>query len=264
MNQNVGGVYGGSLKKQLLTFLVGAAVILVGLYLIVFFGVGLIVGMVPVKYEVKLGSMLSEVSNKEKINLTKKEQEQFQLAEETLDKLLDQLYQPGSKLEMPYPRTFFSLRVLNSPELNALAFPGGMIGIFKGTFGKLKSPDELSFILAHELGHFYGRHHLRMIGQQVVLGILAALFAGDFMIDLSGLVGKIFSINYSQTQELEADRFGAELTLGTFGHVQGAEQFFSRFQDSSKIVHMFATHPHSEKRLKKIQEFLQEQKKQNP
>ena len=74
--------------------------------------------------------------------------------------------------------------VLDSPEINAFALPGGYFGLHLGLVGIVTSRDELASVLAHELSHVTQRHISRSMSRQaaqapwvmgaMILGILAA------------------------------------------------------------------------------------------
>ena len=55
----------------------------------------------------------------------------------------------------------FRLRISENTAPNALAFPGGLIVVTRGLLDNVESENELAFVLAHELGHFRNRDHLR-------------------------------------------------------------------------------------------------------
>ncbi|HAN32740.1 MAG TPA: hypothetical protein DCQ06_14195, partial [Myxococcales bacterium] len=69
---------------------------------------------------------------------------------------------------MPYE---FQLKLACTPMVNAMALPGGGIVVTSGLLKLLRNEDELSFVLAHELGHFVGRDHLQGLGRGLTLGI---------------------------------------------------------------------------------------------
>ena len=73
----------------------------------------------------------------------------------------DSIYQlvPFSELQV----TDLQLVVVDSPQLNAFAVPGGIIGINFGLFLYTQDEDELASVLAHELVHLSQRHFARQV-----------------------------------------------------------------------------------------------------
>ena len=75
--------------------------------------------------------------------------------------------------EMPdYPFTF---TVLNTPEVNAFALPGGYIYVTRGLMALANSEAELAGVLAHEVGHVVARHTAQRYSRAVAGGIGGAI-----------------------------------------------------------------------------------------
>ena len=55
----------------------------------------------------------------------------------------------------------FSFTLLDSPDINAFALPGGLIYVNRGLLAYLDTEAELAGVLAHEIGHITERHHSR-------------------------------------------------------------------------------------------------------
>ena len=64
--------------------------------------------------------------------------------------------------DLPYHLT---VHVNKNPAINALALPGGQVVLFSGLLDKVNSENELAFVLAHEMGHYMHRDHLRGMGK---------------------------------------------------------------------------------------------------
>jgi predicted Zn-dependent protease len=153
----------------------------------------------------------------------------------------------------PLHRYNFSIYLSDSEEVNAVALPGGRIVVFRGLLDQIESENELAMVLAHELGHFAHRDHLRGLGRGLGLAVAAALLLGEDN-SASSLVSKAvltFQINYSQAQEAAADRFGVDLLTARYGHAGGATTFFARLaaKAGSKIPYVLASHPHPQDRI---------------
>ncbi len=90
-------------------------------------------------------------------------------ASRRLKPVLDELIKglPASARRLDY-----RLVVSNESTVNAVALPGGTILVYRGLLDKLNSEAELSFVLAHELGHFYHRDHLKGLGRSLLVNIL--------------------------------------------------------------------------------------------
>ena len=131
----------------------------------------------------------------------------------------------------PYP---FRLRILCTDTPNALAVPGGFVGVTSGPLKRMRTENELAFVLGHELGHFAHRHHLRNMGRGVAVAfVLGALLAGAG-VDLDSPAAWVFDgalKSHSRDQEIEADRLGAAVLAKLYGHTAGAGEVLDTLSD---------------------------------
>ncbi len=172
-----------------------------------------------------------------------------------VQKLLDDLQRRCAKL--PY---HFNIIIHEHDAVNAMAFPGGHIVVFSGLLSQVTSENELAFVLAHELGHYAHRDHLRGFGRALVfMAISAVMFGPDS--SLGGMLGNALTItelSFSRQQETRADEFAVELVNCAYGHVGGSTDFFekiSKAQEPGIFGHYFATHPENRRRIDHVQQF---------
>jgi len=149
--------------------------------------------------------------------------------------------------------------VADNATINALALPGRTIVVFRGLLEAVASENELDMVLAHELGHFSHRDHLRGLGRGLVATFLTvAIFgtessAADVMANLT----LSFDARYSQRQEAAADAWGLDLLVARHGHAGGAVDFFARMNrrdDAPRIAYLRASHPHPDERIRNLEE----------
>jgi Zn-dependent protease with chaperone function len=98
--------------------------------------------------------------------------------------------------------------VVNSPEMNAFALPGGHIIVYSAILDSLKEPEQLAALLAHEWIHIRNQHTTKM----VLRSMGAYLVISQFFSNLSGLATvfleegeNLYRLSYSRDVELEAD-----------------------------------------------------------
>jgi len=163
--------------------------------------------------------------------------------------LIDDLQ--GRCTALPYR---FRIHVREATTVNALALPGGHIIIFTGLLDKVSSENELAFVLAHEMGHYAHRDHLRGLGRAVVfMTISVFLFGPDS--DVSRWVATGLSmteLSFSRSQETRADEFALETLNCAYGHVAGTTDFFEKIQtekDPGMFGHYFSSHPENRRRI---------------
>ncbi|HYG06870.1 MAG TPA: M48 family metalloprotease [Stenotrophomonas sp.] len=150
----------------------------------------------------------------------------------------------GANSDQPQqPFTFFMLR---ERQINAFATLGGYIAVNAGLVLTAQSEDEVAAVLSHEIAHVTQQHVLRGAERAqrdqipILLGMLAAVIAaqsaggnsaGDAtMASISSAMGLMAQrqINYTRTNESEADRLGIR-TLARSGYdVDAMAGFFER------------------------------------
>lgn len=159
-------------------------------------------------------------------------------------------------------RISYSVYVSDNPIANAMALPGGTILAYRGVLELIKDPEEQAFILAHELGHFHHRHHLRQFGRGMAAILISMALTGEnsgvshFIVNTIGPV----EMKFSRSQEYDADIFALVLLRKTFGRVQGDFTFMKKLAQQERfktLQHYFASHPPPSERLSYMRRFLE-------
>ena len=119
--------------------------------------------------------------------------------------------------------------VLDSPEINAFALPGGYVYVTRGIMVYLESEADLAGVIGHEIGHVTARHGAQRATRQqsAGLGVFAASVlgavlesqgvsgAGQLAGQVSQTVAAGYIASYGRDQELQADGLGAEYLART-------------------------------------------------
>jgi predicted Zn-dependent protease len=172
------------------------------------------------------------------------------------------------------PNLVYHFTVLDTPEINAFALPGGYVYITRGIMAYLNSEAELAAVLGHEIGHVTARHGVRQqsAAQAANIGLsVASIFVPELNTqighDLSNLFGGALLSGYGRDHELEADRLGAEYLARTdydpqamirvIGVLKNQELFDAEIakQEGREPRHYhgtFATHPDNDTRLQQV------------
>lgn len=229
-----------------LGWLIGGVLLLVLIfYLLLGIATDIAVAKIPAKAEAWLGEKFSG-------RLDALENQPLQVQ---LQHLLDHL-----PVDSPLRQYEFYVQLVDSEEINALALPGGHIMVFSGLVEQAESENELAMVLAHELGHFAHRDHLRRLGRGLGLTVATMMLFGENSA-ASDLASKLFLVSeshYSREQESAADRFGLDLLVASYGHAGGATDFFDRVgkEAGSRVPYLLASHPHPQDRIGKLQELI--------
>lgn len=119
----------------------------------------------------------------------------------------------------------WTFTVLDSPEINAFALPGGYVYITRGILAYMESEADMAGVIGHEIGHVTARHGAQRATRQQTagLGVLAATVLGAVLESKVGVSGGTemfgqmaqgvaagYVAKYSREQELQADSLGAE------------------------------------------------------
>jgi predicted Zn-dependent protease len=170
------------------------------------------------------------------------------------------------------PDLEYTFNIIDSPEINAFALPGGYVYVNRGLLTFMNSEAELAAVLSQEIGHITARHAV----QQQARGRLAqtAATVGGFVTAVatgSGYVGnqisEVASIwaqtglsGFSREHELEADSLAAEYLvkagydpaamIEVIAVLKNQEDFNRLVSNTSGGYHgLFATHPRNDTRL---------------
>lgn len=184
------------------------------------------------------------------------------LAQQYIENLIFRLI-PNSEVK----NTDFEFVVIDQPELNAFAVPGGIIGVNLGLFLHANDEDELAAVMAHELAHLSQRHFARQIeaAEKQTPLTMASLLASILLIASSnpdaGIAGLVSTqaagiqsqLAYSREWEREADRVGIK-TLAQTGYDPKAmttmfRQMLQANRYSQRPPEFLLTHPVTESRV---------------
>jgi len=179
-------------------------------------------------------------------------------AQRRLQQVLEKLVKHMSERRLPY-----RVHVVKDKRVNAAALPGGHIVVFTGLLAGIKSENEIAMILAHELGHFEHRDHLRALGRRLVIAFATSAVLDDET-GLRTLMGGALDgsqLHYSRGQELAADEFALTLLAAAYGHAGGAVDFFTRMSSEDiaiPLAEYFLTHPLARYRAERLKALIRQ------
>jgi predicted Zn-dependent protease len=170
----------------------------------------------------------------------------------------------------------YTFTVLNTPDVNAFAVPGGYIYITRGLLTLAANEAEVAGVLGHEIGHINARHTAERMGQEQqaqweVLGatLLGAVLGGNSGANLLGGAvqqhAQVQLAGYSQQQEFEADSLGVRYLKRATYDPQAMAEFLGSLRAESQLEaklagkdpsivdanNMMASHPRTVDRVQK-------------
>ena len=164
------------------------------------------------------------------------------------------------------PTLDYHFSILNSPEQNAFAAPGGYIFITVGLLTTLKNEAELAGVLAHEIAHVTHQHMLETIRRGAILGSvsefsLSAMKQNPEMFSnvINEMTEVLFTKGLDKDKEFEADVVGIEYAYRAGYHPQGLRNYLQtlRKEEGHTPSRFFTTHPSTALRISKIDTLLQ-------
>ena len=164
----------------------------------------------------------------------------------------------------------FTIKVLDTEEVNAFALPGGFFFVNSGLILKADSESELAGVMAHEIAHVAARHGTRQAtrGELAQIGMIAASIAipytwtGYAIRQGMGLAIPLGFLTFSRGMEREADYLGLQYLYKAGYDPRSFIDFFEKIETMEKkkpgtISKVFATHPMNDDRIKAAQEEIQ-------
>lgn len=168
----------------------------------------------------------------------------------------------------------FKFFVVNEPTINAFALPGGYIGVHSGLILATQNESELAGVLAHEISHVTQRHISRAVfanqRQSVITmaAMLGAILLGAASGNSDAIMGGIAGaqsmaiqqqINFTRSNEYEADRVGVGVLAQAGFDPQGMPDFFETMNQGSGPMAAAApefmrTHPVTVNRIAETRE----------
>ncbi|MEW6313533.1 MAG: M48 family metallopeptidase [Pseudomonadota bacterium] len=148
--------------------------------------------------------------------------------------------------------------VLEDDTVNAFAMPGGYVVVHTGLIEAADSAEELAGVLAHEVQHVEQRHSLKGLvhglGWQAALSLVIGDVSGSVW---SGLASQLGQLQFSRTQESEADLAGLKALVRAGIDPSGMLHFFEKMakRDGAQVT-LLSSHPASEDRFAAIQNAL--------
>ncbi|WP_374571532.1 M48 family metalloprotease [Acinetobacter sp.] len=159
------------------------------------------------------------------------------------------------------------LLIINDPQINAFAVPGGLFALNTGLINSARNMDEVAGVMAHEIAHVTQRHYSRSqeaFKGQGLLSLAGILVGALVASQADGDVGAAVmlgsqaalmdkQLTYSRNQEREADRIGMQYMYASGYNPQSMADFFEVMHRATSSVSFlpdfWLTHPLTTQRM---------------
>src|SRR5579859_1227065 len=170
----------------------------------------------------------------------------------------------------------FTIKVVDSDEVNAFALPGGFFFVNSGLILKAENEAELAGVMAHEIAHVAARHGTRQAtrGEIANLATIPLIFMGGSwttygIYQAASVLVPIGFLKFSRGMESEADMLGLEYMYKAGYDPTAFVDFFEKIETLEKrkpgtMAKVFSTHPMTDDRIKSAQKNIQEILKAKP
>ncbi|HEY0972021.1 MAG TPA: M48 family metallopeptidase [Gemmatimonadales bacterium] len=156
----------------------------------------------------------------------------------------------------------WQFQVVNSPEVNAFAVPGGFIYVNRGLIERADNLSQLAGVLGHEIAHVTERHSAEQMRDAdranfgaVLLCTLTNVCQSQAASTAIQLGGSAAFAKFSRDDESEADRVGIRNVVRAGIHPKGIPEMFEKLMAERRrspgaVDAWFSTHPLEEERLR--------------
>jgi predicted Zn-dependent protease len=155
----------------------------------------------------------------------------------------------------------FTIKVIDSDEINAFALPGGFFYVNSGLILAADEEAELAGVMAHEIAHVAARHQMQQMTrlQYANMATIPLIFVGSYGVYEAAslainLALPITFMKFSRGFESEADYLGVQYMYKTGYDPQAFVTFFEKVEAKNKkqpgtLAKVFASHPPTPERI---------------
>ena len=200
-------------------------------------------------------------------------------------KTLNDIKKIGSKMEAAISEYFYQSNIAdptinfdweyilidNKKVKNAWCMPGGKIAVYSGILDITKNIDGLAAVMGHEIAHAVAKHSVERASRGVLINVatqITDILSGGKISQVNrttgmntvGLLTQLGILNpFNRKQESEADYLGLIFSSLSGYDIRETTKIWERMKEANKgkePPEFMSTHPSSENRIKKINEWV--------
>lgn len=161
----------------------------------------------------------------------------------------------------------FTIKVLDSDDVNAFALPGGFFYVNKGLLLAADNEAEIAGVMAHEIGHVAARHGTEQASKSQIanFAMIPLIFMTGglayVVYEAANIALPLAFLKFSRGMESEADMLGAEYAWAAGYDPNYLVTFFEKLEKTEKskpgtLSKLFGTHPPTPDRVTKVKELI--------
>lgn len=151
----------------------------------------------------------------------------------------------------------FTIKVIDSDEVNAFALPGGFFYVNKGLILAADNEAELAGVMAHEIAHVAARHAMENQGKGALINygaIAGIIFGGPILSQVlyngGGILSALAGLKFTRGAEMEADSLGVQYLYAAGYDPTAMATMFEKLASQNRkkpstLSKLFSTHPQS-------------------
>ena len=151
----------------------------------------------------------------------------------------------------------FTIKVIDSDEVNAFALPGGFFYVNRGLILAADNEAELAGVMAHEIAHVCARHAMENQGKSTAINygaLIGIIFGGPIVSTVlqngGGILAGLAGLKFTRGAEMEADNLGVQYLYASGYDPTAMSTMFEKLASQNKkkpgsIQKLFSTHPPS-------------------
>lgn len=157
----------------------------------------------------------------------------------------------------------WQVALIRSKDINAFCMPGGKIAFYTGILDTLRlTDDEVAMVMGHEMAHALREHAREQLAKNSATSIGISLGAqllglGDIGNYAAQLGGQLLSLNFSRSDESDADLVGLEIAARAGYNPQAAVRLWEKMGqatgNSTQGLAFLSTHPSGPQRIRQLQ-----------
>ncbi len=169
----------------------------------------------------------------------------------------------------------FTIKVIDTEEVNAFALPGGFFFVNSGLIMKADTEAELAGVMAHEIAHVAARHGTRQATKGTIaqVAMIPLIFYGGWtgfgVRQAANVLVPISFLQFSKAYESQADNLGLQYMYKAGYDPNAFVDFFEKLQALEKkkqgtMAKVFSDHPPTPSRVVAVQREIQDHLKERP